>query len=477
MMSAVDHDPKTRTNVRPLDATRNDLVAYLENAKPAKKLPEITHLETIRGTWLYSMMWRPLDVKTPDGDRYRRFVPKSCVANAVTTLCKDRRWRGVLAYDEFAECVVTRAQPPWHEDGAAGAELGEWTDADTMRLRIWLERVMGITLAAGEADGVVSLAASAHRFHPVREYLRGLTWDGEPRLELFLANYLGTEPNDYTRAIGKRWLVSAVARIMRPGCQVDCTLILEGAQGIGKTSALRALVPIASWYADTGIEIGDKDSYQNLRGVWMYGLDELDSLKRGDVTRIKNFLTQTKDHYRASYARRARDYLRQNVFAGTTNEEHYLVDSDNRRFWPARVTRAVNPTRIATDRAQIWAEAVACFDRGDPWHVDTPELRTMCEEQQRGRRQPDPWTPTVAEWLAKPTSYDSLLGVLTTDVLHKALSVPLGEMTKADERRVTDILRELGYMRGPQRRENGIRVRRWSPASTAVSTLASDENS
>ena len=178
--------------------------------------------------------------------------------------------------------------------------------------------------------------------------------------------------------------------------------VVLGKTGAGKTRAFRSLVPVADWYQDTGITIGDKDSYGNLRSVWIYGLDELDSLRKGDVTRIKNFLTAPRDHYRPPYGHRAQDFYRQNVFCGTTNEEQYLVDrTGNRRFWPVRIADVIDTDRIAADRDQLWAEAVVRYRAGDRWHVDTPLLRQLCTEQQADRMQRDPWVDIIAEWLAK----------------------------------------------------------------------------
>jgi predicted P-loop ATPase len=248
-------------------------------------------------------------------------------------------------------------------------------------------------------------------------------------------------------------------------------LILEGRTGWKKSSAFRALVPIRDWYADSGIIIGSKDSYQNIHGVWIYGFDELDSLSRGELTATKNFITQTSDRYRPSYGKVARNFRRQNVFAGTTNKEDYLNDpTGDRRYWPLKVRRPIDADAIRRDRDQLWAEAVARYDSGEPWHVDTPELRRLCEEEQGKRSADDAWAPLVSAWLQNPTTRDPKdglpttidvrRGVTTTDVLMGAIGMKAADITRAHETRAGVVLRQLGLCH-VQRDSDGARVRRY----------------
>jgi predicted P-loop ATPase len=428
--------------------------------------------------------WKRLLLHKIDSDGDVKAGLRANAANAITIFAHDPRWTGVLAYDEFAEMVITRSPPPWRPQDAAADQVrpGEWCDGDTTRLQAWLSDAYAIDVSVNDVLQAVVVAAERTRLHPTREYLRSLKWDGKQRLPSMLSTYFGAADTEYTRAIGMRWVISAVARVMSPGCQVDCTLILEGPQGIGKTSGFRALVPQPSWYSDTGITPGDKDSYQNLHGVWIYGLDELDSLKRGELTKTKNFLTATRDRYRPSYGRCARSFARQNVFCGTTNESVYLTDgTGNRRYWPVRVVHAIDPLAVARDRDQLWAEALVRYEGRESWHVNTPELRALCEAEQAERVQADAWTSIVAAWLAEPIAfeweedertgrqtkrrypYDMRTGVLTVDVLRYALEKPAAQITKADEMRAADVLKSLGYEAGKRVTENGARVRRYKP--------------
>ena len=418
-----------------------------------------------------SDLWREKLVhgeKKAAGGAVTQFV-KPISANVTTILRHHPSWQDVVAYDEFRDCVVSTRPPPWDPEDAPHDVLeGEWVDKDSDRLTNWLARRELLDVPTAELERGLGVAADMARAHPVRDYLREARarWDGEPRVDLWTANYLGSAAQAYERGVGSRWLISAVARVMEPGCQVDCTLLLEGPQGTGKTSALRALVPVAEWYADTGIDLSNKDSMQALRAVWLYGLDELDSLKRGDVTRWKNFLSQTYDHYRSPYGRRFRNFLRQNVFCGTTNEQQYLVDaSGNRRFWPFRCGR-IDLSGLRRDRDQLWGEAFDRYAKGEPWHVDTADLRRLCEEQQAARMTEDPWLELVSQWLERPyiggerdgypERADLSQGVSTTDVLIHAVQVRRADLTRSDEMRIGTVLRELGWQR-VRRRVGGAR--------------------
>jgi putative DNA primase/helicase len=222
-------------------------------------------------------------------------------------------------------------------------------------------------------------------------------------------------------------------------------LTLEGAQGVGKSTGLEALVG-AQWFADTGLRIGDKDSLQALRGKWLYEFGELDAFKGREATAIKAFVSARSDYYRPSYARRARDFKRQIVFAGTTNEHEYLPDrTGNRRFWPVTCHR-VNVAAIRADRDQLWAEAFHLYRSGQAWHVDSAELGAVVAEQQAAREVGDDWDTLVSKWLRDPVRRPHE-GVSTADAAQGALGLRSAELTKSASIRIGNVLRRLGYDR------------------------------
>lgn len=191
--------------------------------------------------------------------------PKRSLANTMHVLAMHPAWDGVLAFDEFGQTVITGKEPPIREqDRPATYKPGDWTDADTVRTVGWFAEAVGFEPTATQVDQAVETIARKTMIHPVRDWLTSLKWDGVKRLDRFVPDYLGGDATPYTAAVGRCWLIAAVARVFAPGCKVDSLLCLEGSQGIGKSSAPRILAG-AQWFADTGITIGDKDSYQALR--------------------------------------------------------------------------------------------------------------------------------------------------------------------------------------------------------------------
>jgi len=392
---------------------------------------------------------------------------RKCAANVVTILTNDPRWAGVLAFDAFANEVVTRGRPPWGDDDAPAENVaGPWTDEDTIRTGVWLSREYDLDVGQDMALSAVSVVARRRVVHPVRDYLRGLTWDGEARIDRWLVDCCGADDTPYVRAVAAKFLIGAVARVERPGCKVDSLPILEGEQGIGKSTALRTLAGDA-WFLDSMENLGSKDSRQQMHRKWIVELAELDALSRAEVSKTKAFVSCQTDNYRPSYGRGARDYPRQLVFAGSVNPDGagYLKDASGaRRFWPV-VVRTVDAARITRERDQLWAEALARFDAGEAWYFDDAKLRTAHALEAERVYQRDPWEEQVFGWLYDVSSPKRRTdGVTTGEVLHGALRIEAGKMTRADETRVGTVMRRLKWS-VRQLRQDGERVRLYRPAS------------
>lgn len=401
---------------------------------------------------------------------------RKTVANIITIVVNDPRWEGRLAYHAMRDEVLITTPIDWHADDApAKPEAGPWTDADTTRATSWIAREWSLDVPSSMVAEAIGTAARKVIIDPLRDYLDALRWDAIPRLDTWLSVYLGAPLNDYTRAIGTRWLISAVARALRPGCKVDCVLVLEGKQGIGKSSALRALCPFDDLFFDDDLPIGDKDAAQNLAGKWIVELGELTTLTRHELAQTKAFITRAVDHYRPSYGRTARDFPRHCVFAGSTNDVEYLRDEENRRFWPVKCDM-IDVASVARDRDLLWAEAVARFQSNEPWYVDTAELAAICRDEQEQRAQADPWEEHIATWvqekLERPCEGRILgprcpcprcAGVTVSGVLAGAVGLEKARQDKREEGRAAAILRRLGWGRGPQCRQAGTRVRPYFP--------------
>ncbi len=306
--------------------------------------------------------------------------------------------QGVIAFNEFTNDVLKLKAPPW------GGKPGVWEEEDELEMGNWLTREHWLpSMPRGTLEEAVLMVSKRHRYHPVRDRLERLrgSWDGEKRCATWLqrACMAEDEPDADTQAYLARvgtWLLMAMAArvlpvrkegsrvVCGPGTKFDYMVIFEGAQGARKST----LASVLGWEysADTGLVIGDKDSYQNLQGVWMYEWGELDSLNRSEVTRVKQFVSSHKDRFRASFDRRPKDYPRQVVFIGTTNEEHYLTDpTGNRRFWPVAVTREIDIAWVQANVDQLFAEALTYVDAGERFHPTAKEQRELFDPQQLER--------------------------------------------------------------------------------------------
>lgn len=395
-------------------------------------------------------------------------------------ICNDlfdhRDWAGVLQYDTFRDRVIA-VNPPMKMD----AETTALSDNDVRLVRAWFE-YHGKKPGPKDVQDALETIARRHSFHSVQGMLQSLEWDGVPRLDHVLPDYFRSPDGAYERAIGPRWFISLVARAMLPGCQSDCTLILEQRQhGVGKTSAFRALMRDPYWYAESSCGVDSKDFLENLRGIWLVGFDELDSLTRASLTKVKTVLTQLHDHYRKSFGHNSGDYPRACGFCGTTNAEQYLNDlTGGRRFWPVRVLRTIDVKKIERDRDQLWAEAYMRWKAGEAWHVDSPELRILCEAEQEDRLEADAWEEIIRRWFDDPTKFshtpvtvepsslfhgirpfDGSRGVTTSDVLKHAVGKLEGQWTRGDSMRIGGILRHLKMECVQKRLKNGDRERRY----------------
>lgn len=382
-------------------------------------------------------------------------IVTACLSNAITILRYHEDWIGLIAYNEFVDAIVSTRTPPWGScDAPKEAKHGEWTDNDTIRLASWFARNEGLHLGVQIIEQAIAVISDTNTIHPVRDYLKSVVWDGKQRLPRLFADYFGAEHTPYLEAIGIRWMVSAVARVMRPGCQADCMVVFESSQQGQKKSTGIEVLAGTEWFSDTPFVPGDKDSYQGLRGVWIYEFGELTHVRAADVEKTKNFVSARIDRYRPSFGKRTRAFPRQCVFAGTTNEDTYLQDrTGNRRFWPVRVLRMVDIEAIARDRDQLWAEARSRYESQERWYADTEEVRALCEKEQETRVNPDAWMEIVAEWIAAPKLhdqaglFDTSDGITTKDILLHALKMRPCEMKKSDEMRAGSTLRSLGYER------------------------------
>lgn len=301
------------------------------------------------------------------------------IANIILILENDPALAGHIVHDLFTGMDSAKDGLPWNKNA------NQWTDTDDANLRVWLEKHYDITGKEKIADALTAVL-TRHSYHPIRDYLSGLTWDGVPRLDRIIIDYMGAEDSELNRAMSRKHFVAAVARVFNPGCKYDYCLIMSGAEGIGKSTLLRVMG--GKWFNDSITTLEGKEGMEQLRRAWVVELGELSSIKRSDVEQVKAHLSKQVDIYRAAYARRVLEHPRQCVFCGTTNEALFLKgDTGNRRFWVIPVVVELRKYRdwseaIRRDRDQLWAEAVHYYKQGEPLYL-SEELEAQAKQRQQ----------------------------------------------------------------------------------------------
>lgn len=301
------------------------------------------------------------------------------IANIILILENDPALAGHIVHDLFTGMDSAKDGLPWNKNA------NQWTDTDDANLRVWLEKHYDITGKEKIADALTAVL-TRHSYHPIRDYLSGLTWDGVPRLDRIIIDYMGAEDSELNRAMSRKHFVAAVARVFNPGCKYDYCLIMSGAEGIGKSTLLRVMG--GKWFNDSITTLEGKEGMEQLRRAWVVELGELSGIKRSDVEQVKAHLSKQVDIYRAAYARRVLEHPRQCVFCGTTNEALFLKgDTGNRRFWVIPVVAELRKYRdrseaIRRDRDQLWAEAVHYYKQGEPLYL-SEELEAQAKQRQQ----------------------------------------------------------------------------------------------
>lgn len=415
--------------------------------------------------WMEQLIWKA-------DSRGNAVRLENCLANAMTILQEDPRFVDVFWLNEFAQEIVVRGRPPYEEATEQPHDPRPLRDDDYTRTASWLQREFRLLVGIEIVAQALQALAQRRTFHPVREYLTGLSWDGTPRLSSWLVDYCGAggkdSPDDpaYLAAVSRAWMISAIARVMQPGtdCKADHVLILEGRQGIRKSTVFRVLS--SPWFTDEIDALGSKDAGMQLQGAWIIELAELDALSRLEVSRTKAFLSKSFDRFRPPYGRTVIRFDRQCVFAGSVNHTEYLRDdSGNRRFWPVRChDDRLDVEGLASTRDQLWAEALAAYRAKEPWWLPGA-LEDLAAVAQDDRASVDVWEDTVSEYLDEIDKDAGLYmrdrgSVTVSDVL-KRLNVPVERQTQVEEKRVARILRHLGWEKQQVREVHGKRTKKY----------------
>jgi predicted P-loop ATPase len=316
---------------------------------------------------------------------------KPILANAITQLSASVD----LAFDSFSSFVTHQKPSPWGTDG-------RWRDIDDVAAANHLQH-SGVSVSSALAHEAAYYLAHQKAFHPLRDWLVSLKWDGIPRICDLPAKYFGGPDTLYNQSICQAWMISAVARVIRPGCQVKYMLVLEGPQEQSKSRVLRALVnghldgdTGVQWFRDNMPDLDHKDLGQYMQGVWIIEIAELSAIRGKQWEKVKAFISSPRDTFRAPYGRNMQDYPRQCIFAGTTNEDQWGGDNSGlSRFWPLRPGK-IDVDAVLCDRDQLWAEARFLYDEGRPWWLDAEQSQVARAEQEQ-RMPEDSWGARVSE--------------------------------------------------------------------------------
>ena len=326
----------------------------------------------------------------------RPTVVKNTLRNLLLILNNDEKLKGIV-FNQLSDGMEIKGEVPWEHPGRF------WRDADDAQLISYVDLTYG-TFSARNYDIAVTKAADDRSYHPIREFLSSLPeWDRVPRVDTILVDFLGASDNAYVRAVTRKTLCGAIARVMNPGCKFDTMLVLNGPQGKGKSTLISKLC--GEWFNDSLLlnDTKDKTAAEKLQGYWIMEIGELAGLKKAEVETLRSFLSRQNDIYRASFGRRATPHLRQCVFFGTTNaEKGYLRDTTgNRRFWPVKTpggSRKHSWELSSEDIRQIWAEVLVYVKAGERLYLDG-KMEDTAKSEQREAMESDEREGLVREYL------------------------------------------------------------------------------
>ena len=329
----------------------------------------------------------------------RSTVVKNTLRNLLLILNNDEKLKGIV-FNQLSDGMEIKGEVPWEHPSRF------WRDADDAQLISYVDLTYG-TFSARNYDIAVTKVADDRSYHPIREFLSSLPeWDRVPRVDTILVDFLGASDNAYVRAVTRKTLCGAIARVMNPGCKFDTMLVLNGPQGKGKSTLISKLC--GEWFNDSLLlnDTKDKTAAEKLQGYWILEIGELAGLKKTEIETLRGFLSRQNDIYRASFGRRATPHPRQCVFIGTTNAENgYLRDTaGNRRFWPVKTPGdAARASWEMTEEEirQIWAEALVRYKEGEPLHLDN-ELAGMALKEQQIAMEVDEREGMVRDYLEMP---------------------------------------------------------------------------
>lgn len=386
----------------------------------------------------------------PNFERDKAGKPKATVNNLVAALRRSDVSGIQIGFDRFRDEIMVC------EPGTD--QWRTFSDADYVWLRLHLEGAnLGFAPIGRELVRDVVLAVSAeHSFDSAELWLNGLHWDGVPRIDTFFPHFFSAEDTPYHRAVGAYLWTAMAGRVLQPGCKADMVPILVGNQGVGKSTAVSAMVPSPNFFTEVSFSEKDDDLSRKMRGKLIAEIGELRGLHTKELEAIKAFITRTHEHWIPKFREFQTTFPRRLVFIGTTNKDQFLADeTGNRRFLPVRVGQ-VNVPLLQITSGQLWAEAAVRFrSQGVEWK----QAQSLAEAVHEEFSFQDEWEPKVQEWLEDPLFGDSERQTVVP--LHAALIGAIGldsrSIGRKDELRMASVLRKIGYIRKKVRIDGRLR--------------------
>lgn len=378
-------------------------------------------------------------------------TPKKDQHNTVLFFTPGFEFDGLLRFNQFSNEIEFTRKAPWHH---LFETVKTWNDGEALRCKFYLSHFYHFEPSTINLHEAAYVAASHKHYHPVKDYLESLEWDGHKRCHSWLSDVLGVINDDYSRAVGMKFLVAAVKRIYEPGCKYDYIMVLEGRQGTFKSTTFEILAS-KQWYADPSMDITNKDSITMLFGKWIIELPEMETHFKSETQAMKAFLTRNTDRCRLPYHRVPMDFPRQSIFGGTINPDidedlGWLKDTTgNRRYWPVKVGVEKQPdlNKLRQIRDQLWAEALFLYHQKVNIYMDDDNLILMAKKEQDKRLSKDMWFDTIQKYLTSNSGKD-LRVVTSTELYRDALGGNILHCSRREQHRIASVMAQLGWERG-----------------------------
>lgn len=356
--------------------------------------------------------------------------------------------KNIFQYNQMTRRIEYKKAPQWNSEANVNDNM---EDYDLIALKGFLSRNYGFTPNKEDIFDALKEVSRRNAYHPIKDYLNGLTWDGVKRLDYWLTSICGVEDNQYVRDVGRKIFVAMVNRIYEPGCQFDYLPVLEGIQGIRKSTLIKRIVGDEKYYGSVSFHLSEKAFIENMQGKWVLEVEEMSGQNKQEVERVRALISKTKDTMRMTWERVAEDYKRQSVMIGTRNpikgDNKWLYDpAGNRRFWPVICNGAINIDLLLENRDMFFGEAMYLYKNNEPLWLDDKEVEEFATKEQELRQMDDPWEDIINSWLDEKAKL-LVSHITVTQIAIECLKVPEERISRFVSSRIGRILSKTEWLK------------------------------